>query len=485
MSLEEYEIVKELGSGTYSTVYKVRNKLDNFYYAMKEIKFDRLSSKEKEYTKTEVKILKQIQHPNIIKFEKCFSTNNSFYIIMELATCGDLQNKISEYEEKSMHFSIETIWSYTYQIVLGLQVLHDNKILHRDIKASNIFIMENDVVKIGDFNIGKEVLENLVYTKIGTPVMMSPEVWNGENYNFKTDIWALGCLVYHMAALKLPFHAENYAALYIKISKMKYEKILNYPKSLGIFIGKLLKKNPKQRPCCYEILKYDEFKHFKPESNETKCKSTIRKESKKKSFICKPKLMNNANKDTFSIRKKIREFSPSLKYKLGSQHNFKSYFEDKFKPTSLNKSRIISPQPQYFSPNKKVFNKLFKEKSLQILDSIDIGNTSTKNSFHKLNTPRKSFKSRRNSFKDTLNSLIQDSSFRGEPKPEPKQLNPLKFKKSSGGCYIINEPYSLKKYIKKKRSLVSIKTANLRNSPLDLHKVYSDKKFSVPLHSIN
>ena len=143
---------------------------------MKEIKFDRLSSKEKEYTKTEVKILKKIQHPNIIKFEKSFSSGPNFYIIMELATCGDLQNKIVEYEQKKMFFPIDLIWSYVYQITLGLQALHENNILHRDIKASNIFIMENNIVKIGDFNIGKEFSETLVATKIGTPITMSPEV---------------------------------------------------------------------------------------------------------------------------------------------------------------------------------------------------------------------------------------------------------------------------------------------------------------------
>lgn len=266
MSLEDYEIIKQIGTGTYSIVYQVRCRTTSNYYAMKEIKFDRLSPKEKEYTKTEVKILKALDHPNIIKYEKSFKVNNNFCIIMELAQDGDLQKKIQKFEETGQTFSTDTIWKYTFQVISGLSALHSNKILHRDIKASNIFLMENDVVKIGDFNIGKEVSESTMYTKIGTPVMMSPEIWNGEAYNFKTDIWSLGCLVYQMATLKPPFLAESYAALYLKISKCKVPNIPNYPKNLNVFIQKLLKKNPKQRPSCVELLKFEEFKKMGAEA---------------------------------------------------------------------------------------------------------------------------------------------------------------------------------------------------------------------------
>ena len=78
MSLDDYEILKPLGQGNYSTVFKIRYKPDDSFFAMKEIKFDRLTPKEKEHTKIEVKILKQIRHPNIIKFEKSFSEGKTF-----------------------------------------------------------------------------------------------------------------------------------------------------------------------------------------------------------------------------------------------------------------------------------------------------------------------------------------------------------------------------------------------------------------------
>lgn len=346
MSLGDYQIIKQLGSGTYSVVYEVLDKEANQHFAMKEIKFDRLSSKEKEYTNTEVRILKEIQHPNLIKFEKSFLAGSNFYIIMELATEGDLQKKIQSYEEKHQNFPIETIWRFTYQIVLGLQALHDNKILHRDIKASNIFIMQDGKVKIGDFNIGKELSETTMCTKIGTPVMMSPEIWNGEPYNSKTDIWSLGCLVYHMAALKPPFVAESYAALYMKISKNKVPQLLNYPKSLNKFIQSLLKKNPKLRPTCAEILKFKEIK--------TVCEPNL--------HLKALSLVRDTSKELISSRKHHKSvFFPSFNPKI-CKNDGAVYLKDLVPLVPLQKKfKSSSPQPEIKHPNHLPAERLSKD----------------------------------------------------------------------------------------------------------------------------
>ena len=377
MSLEDYEIIEAIGSGTYSTVFKVRCKSSGVLFAMKEIKFERLSAKEKEYAKTEVKILKQINHPNIISFEKSFSSGSNFYIIMELASAGDLQNKITDCSLKNINFPLETIWAYTYQIVLGLQVLHENNILHRDIKASNIFIMESGKVKIGDFNIGKEAIETLLCTKIGTPIMMSPEMWNGQNYTFKADIWSLGCLVYQMAALRPPFFAENYAALYMKISKHKYEKLVNYPKSLSNFIEKLLKKSPKLRPSCGQILQFEEFKRFKADGCEDNQKSSERKTLKKDTAYYKLEpLVSSNSKDIFSLRRRRQNISPTHNLRMQHMTPNKKLSRDLNSPYIYNPREItpnISPNLHLYSPyrNLQDKNQMFKDYSLQFLKPID------------------------------------------------------------------------------------------------------------------
>ena len=92
------------------------------------------------------------------------------------------------------------------QIVAGLKALHDMKIMHRDIKSANIFMNKDGTCKLGDMNVSKSADKNgLNYTQTGTPYYASPEVWRDEPYDFKSDIWSLGCVLYEMITLKPPF----------------------------------------------------------------------------------------------------------------------------------------------------------------------------------------------------------------------------------------------------------------------------------------
>lgn len=92
------------------------------------------------------------------------------------------------------------------QIVVGLRALHEINIMHRDIKSANIFMAANNVCKLGDMNVSK-LADNkgLNYTQTGTPYYASPEVWRDEPYDFKSDIWSLGCVIYEMITLQPPF----------------------------------------------------------------------------------------------------------------------------------------------------------------------------------------------------------------------------------------------------------------------------------------
>ena len=91
------------------------------------------------------------------------------------------------------------------------------KILHRDIKCANIFISKDGNYKLGDLNVSKVAKKGLVYTQTGTPYYASPEVWRDEPYDFKSDIWSLGCIIYELCALKPPFRAKNMEGLYSKV----------------------------------------------------------------------------------------------------------------------------------------------------------------------------------------------------------------------------------------------------------------------------
>lgn len=127
-----------------------------------------------------------------------------FWIVMEFMPDGDLKNLLDIHKEKSTKFSESFLWRIFIQILIGIRDLHQNNIIHRDIKPANIFINKEKMsVKIGDLNISK-VLKNeqsLAETQIGTPFYLAPEIWLRNTYDFKVDIFSLGCVVFEMAAL--------------------------------------------------------------------------------------------------------------------------------------------------------------------------------------------------------------------------------------------------------------------------------------------
>lgn len=102
-------------------------------------------------------------------------------------------------------------------MLVGLKSLHERKIMHRDFKSANVFLDHEKNAKIGDLNVSKCTQANLARTQVGTPYYTSPEVWNHEMYNQKSDVWSLGCLIYELCALKLPFIAHDMSALFAKI----------------------------------------------------------------------------------------------------------------------------------------------------------------------------------------------------------------------------------------------------------------------------
>lgn len=105
------------------------------------------------------------------------------------------------------------IWHKFVQIVRGLKSLHDLKIVHRDIKCANLFLTKNGMVKMGDLNVSKVAKVGLLQTQTGTPYYASPEVWKDRPYDFKSDIWSLGCVLYEMITLNPPFRASSMQAL--------------------------------------------------------------------------------------------------------------------------------------------------------------------------------------------------------------------------------------------------------------------------------
>lgn len=257
MSLKEFEILKELGKGAYGCVYKVRRVIDLKIYALKKVELSKLSKKEKENALNEIRLLASIDSTYIVSYKDAFFDNESevLCIVMEFVDDGDLESKISENTKQKRTFCEALIWEFLYQIAQGLKALHDKKIMHRDLKSANIFINKNKEVKIGDMNISKVFKVGVINTQTGTPYYASPEIWNNKPYDYKSDIWSVGCIVFEMCTNRPPFRGSNMNQIYVKINKGHHDLIpLSYSKTLRNLISSMLQVFPFTRPSVDQIL---------------------------------------------------------------------------------------------------------------------------------------------------------------------------------------------------------------------------------------
>jgi NIMA (never in mitosis gene a)-related kinase len=178
---------------------------------------------------------------------------------MEYCDKGDLNDFILRKKEENKLIEEAIIWNLFIKITIGLAHIHKMKILHRDLKTMNIFLKDEFQVKIGDLGVAKILLKNsFAKTLIGTPYYLSPEICEEKPYNDKSDVWALGCILYELCTYKHPFDAKSQGALILKIMRNIPEDINQYySNELRNLIFLLLEKDSQKRPSCIEILKYD------------------------------------------------------------------------------------------------------------------------------------------------------------------------------------------------------------------------------------
>ncbi|KAM7155116.1 serine/threonine-protein kinase Nek9 isoform 3-T3 [Molossus nigricans] len=252
-----YIPIRVLGRGAFGEATLYRRTEDDSLVVWKEVDLTRLSEKERRDALNEIVILALLQHDNIIAYYNHFMDNTTLLIELEYCNGGNLYDKILRQKDKL--FEEEMVIWYLFQIVSAVSCIHKAGILHRDIKTLNIFLTKANLIKLGDYGLAKKLNSeySMAETLVGTPYYMSPELCQGVKYNFKSDIWAVGCVIFELLTLKRTFDATNPLNLCVKIVQgiraMEVDSS-QYSLELIQMVHACLDQDPEQRPTADELL---------------------------------------------------------------------------------------------------------------------------------------------------------------------------------------------------------------------------------------
>ncbi|XP_057973687.1 mitogen-activated protein kinase kinase kinase 1-like [Malania oleifera] len=243
-----------LGRGSFGSVYEGITD-DGFFFAVKEVSLLDQGSQGKQSVyqlEQEISLLSRFEHENIVRYLGTDKDDSNLYIFLELVTKGSLQDV---YQRFNLWDSL--VSAYTRQILHGLKYLHDQNVVHRDIKCANILVDASGSVKLADFGLAKATKLNDVKSCKGTAFWMAPEVVNRKNqgYGLAADIWSLGCTVLEMATSQIPYsHLESMQALF-RIGKGVPPPVPDYlTRDCRDFILQCLQVNPDHRPTAAQLL---------------------------------------------------------------------------------------------------------------------------------------------------------------------------------------------------------------------------------------
>ncbi|OHT02848.1 CAMK family protein kinase [Tritrichomonas foetus] len=254
--MKRYKDRRQIGKGSYGKVYLMRDTQTNELVVVKTIPIKSKDTKSKSTAQREAKLLRMMQHPNIIMYlDSFFDSQGDFCIVLEYADGKDLQ----KYLETHKQIAEKQVLQIFTQIILGLDYIHSQNVLHRDIKTANVFLFRKGLVKLGDFGIAREVQnDELAGTLIGTPYFMCPELLRGQRYGFPADIWAAGCVLFELLAGKHAFTGKSREELFANIMSGKMPQMpTQYSKPLINLLCSMLSQDPAQRPSCKDILATD------------------------------------------------------------------------------------------------------------------------------------------------------------------------------------------------------------------------------------
>lgn len=255
-----YVEVRELGRGSFG-VAKLVSDAAGAQFAMKLVALGPLSARQRRDAENEAVLLASLRHPYMVHYVTSFVDSDRLAIVMEFAEGGDLQTRIFLRRKAKAPFAEAVVLRWLTQTALGVKYLHGRRILHRDLKSQNLLLTRAGDVRIADFGTAVEldrssdtIVEDVA---LGSPSYLSPEIYLKTQYSFRSDIWALGCVLFELAALRMPFVARNVAALMFVITQDRRPPALPevFSADLRKLNAEMLSYDPDRRPGAADVVK--------------------------------------------------------------------------------------------------------------------------------------------------------------------------------------------------------------------------------------
>ncbi|CAJ1447059.1 unnamed protein product [Effrenium voratum] len=251
-----YRRLRLLGQGSFGKAFLARDLSNNELVVMKQVRVEKMDAKARDTAVREAVALRKVRHPNVVRFRQVFVRSGWLCLVMDFADGGDLCAAVKDRAKSGQPFEESAVLECFSQVADAVRYVHAHKMVHRDIKSRNVFLCRTGQALLGDFGLVRllESTLELAHTRVGTPYYLSPEIIRKQPYNYKTDVWSLGVLLYEMAALKRPFMGTLETLPKI-ILKGDYEPLGgHFSPALHGLVARLLALDPNQRPPLAELL---------------------------------------------------------------------------------------------------------------------------------------------------------------------------------------------------------------------------------------